>query len=149
MSRANDQWRSFSENNEVLVIFQGPHAYISPSSYEKQQNVPTWNYIAAHAYGKVTVINEESEVKELLEEMINSYESSYFSQWRSLSHEYVTNMIKGIVAFKVEVTKLEGKYKLSQNKTINEQHNIIRKLQQSDDPLAKGVAALMQEKLDK
>lgn len=149
MSRVNGQWKAFGSDNEALVIFQGPHAYISPTSYEKQQNVPTWNYIAVHAYGKPEIISEHDKVITLLEDMINNYESSYFNQWKSLSVEYVNNMVKGIVTFQIEVTRLEGKYKLSQNKTVNEQHNIIGKLKQSDDPAAQGVAAVMQERLDK
>lgn len=149
MSRVNGQWKAFGSDNEALVIFQGPHAYISPTSYEKQQNVPTWNYIAVHAYGKPEIISEHDKVITLLEDMINNYESSYFNQWKSLSAEYVNNMVKGIVTFQIEVTRLEGKYKLSQNKTVNEQHNIIGKLKQSDDPAAQGVAAVMQERLDK
>ena len=149
MSRSNDQWKTFESSSEVLVIFQGPHAYISPSNYEKQQNVPTWNYIAAHAYGKPVIISDHDKVLGLLEDMINTYESGYFAQWRSLPADYVNNMVKGIVAFSIEVTKLEGKFKLSQNKTVNEQQNIIGKLKQSDDPLAHGVAAHMQNKLEK
>lgn len=149
MSRANDQWKAFDNNSEVLVIFQGPHAYISPSSYEKRQNVPTWNYIAAHAYGKPVIISDHEKVTGLLEDMINNYESAYFDQWRSLSPDYVNSMVKGIVAFSIEVTKLEGKYKLSQNKTVNEQQNIIRKLKGSDEPSAHDLAARMEERLEK
>jgi transcriptional regulator len=149
MARANDQWKAFGNSSEVLIIFQGPHAYISPSLYEKQQNVPTWNYIAAHAYGKPVIISDNKKVIMLLEEMIRTYEKAYLDQWKSLAPEYVSKMVKGIVAFGIEVTRLEGKYKLSQNKTVNEQHKIIDTLQQSDDPAARGVAAHMQERLGK
>jgi transcriptional regulator len=147
MSRANEQWKTLEEQ-EVLVIFTGPHAYISPSSYEKKQNVPTWNYIAAHAYGKPRIISEQDKVKEVLEAMIHTYEEAYYRQWKELSQEYVDSMIKGIVAFDIEVTRLQGKYKLSQNKTVNEQRNIISKLEKNEDSSIAGVAKLMKDNLE-
>ena len=146
MAKANPQWESFS-NDEVLVIFQGPHAYISPSHYEKQQNVPTWNYIAVHAYGKVRIINEPKEVLYLMERTIHTFEEKFFEQWKSLSPDYVNGMLKAIVAFEIEVTKLEGKYKLSQNKTKNEQQNIISAFEKSDDSIIKGIADEMKKEL--
>lgn len=148
MARANEQWKHFG-NSEVLVIFQGPHSYISPTSYERKLNVPTWNYVAVHAYGTSRIIDDPERAVEVLEAMISSYESSYMSQWKELPRDYVDNMLKGIVAFDIEVTKLQGKYKLSQNKTHNEQQNIISTLEKSEDTIAAGVAKLMKERLGK
>lgn len=146
MAKANPQWETFAKD-EVLVVFQGPHAYISPKHYEKQQNVPTWNYIAVHAYGKPRIINEPQEVVSLMERTINTFEKDFFKQWKDLSSEYVNGMLKAIVAFEIEVTKLEGKFKLSQNKTKNEQQNIINSFEKSDDNDIKGIADEMKKKL--
>lgn len=144
MAKANPQWQSFSEN-ELLIIFQGPHAYISPKHYEKQQNVPTWNYIAVHAYGKGTIIDKPDDVIALMEKTIHLYEKDFYNQWKNLSSEYVNGMLKAIVAFEIEVTKLEGKFKLSQNKTKNEQQNIISSFEKSNDSLEKGIAEEMKK----
>lgn len=146
MAKANPQWQSFTAN-DILIIFQGPHAYISPSNYEKQQNVPTWNYIAVHAYGKVRIIDDQKEVWNLMERTIHTFEEKFFEQWKNLSSEYISGMLKAIVAFEIEVTKLEGKYKLSQNKTKNEQRNIIGSLEKSDDSVERGIAEEMKRKL--
>lgn len=146
MAKANPQWKEFNDN-ELLVIFQGPHAYVSPSNYEKQQNVPTWNYVAVHAYGKAKILSSEEENIKVLEAMISQYEEGYFSQWKNLSQDYVKNMIKAIVSFEIKVSKLEGKYKLSQNKTKNEQQNIISSFEKSEDSLVSGVAKLMKKNL--
>lgn len=146
MAKANPQWQVFTEN-QVLVIFQGPHAYISPTHYEKQQNVPTWNYIAVHATGKATLITEQTEVIALMEKTIHHFEKQFYEQWKNLSPEYVNGMLKAIVAFEIEVTKLEGKFKLSQNKTKNEQQNIVDSLGKSDDTTQNKISKEMRKKL--
>jgi transcriptional regulator len=146
MAKANPQWETLSAN-EALVIFQGPHAYISPKHYEKQQNVPTWNYIAVHAYGNTRLISDSKELFALMETTIRSFESGFMSQWKDLSPSYVEGMLKAIVGFEIEVTKLEGKFKLSQNKTTTEQKNIIAELEDSKDPLKEGIASEMKKKL--
>ena len=123
-ARANPQWKDI-ENNLVLVIFSEPHAYISPTNYEKLLNVPTWNYIAVHAYGQPTLITEPAHVINILENTIDNYEQSYKDQWNHLLADYKTGMMKGIVAFEVLITDIQAKKKLSQNKTVNEQISII------------------------
>lgn len=127
-----------------LVIFTEPHAYISPSHYEKQESVPTWNYIAVHAYGNAVIIDDENEKALLLEHTINSYEAAYLQQWNSLSAGYRSKMMNGIVAFKMEVTGMQAKSKLSQNRTATEQENIINSLQNSTDNSEREIAAYMQ-----
>jgi transcriptional regulator len=144
MAKANSQWQSFT-NNSVLIIFQGPHAYISPSNYEKQQNVPTWNYIAVHAYGIPRIIDDPKDVWNLMERTIHNFETKFIEQWKNLSPEYVNGMLKAIVAFEIEVTKLEGKFKLSQNKTKNEQQNIISSFEKSDDSTQREIAEEMKK----
>lgn len=143
MAKANPQWKELG--GEVLVVFQGPHAYISPTLYEKKENVPTWNYIAVHAYGKVRLISEETEVRGLLEGMIREYEKGYLAQYKELPEDYIDKMIKGIVAFEIEVDRLQGKRKLSQNKTEQEQKNIIHSLE--NKPETKGIADSMKSNL--
>jgi len=146
MAKANPQWESFTEN-ELLIIFQGPHAYVSPAYYEKQQNVPTWNYIAVHAYGKAKIIDKEEDVMSLMERTIHTFEKGFYEQWKSLSPEYVSGMLKAIVAFEIEVSKLDGKFKLSQNKTKNEQSTIITAFEKNDDSVVKEIAAEMKKQL--
>jgi transcriptional regulator len=125
LAKANPQWEEFGKGTELLAIFTGPHGYVSPSNYEKKESVPTWNYVAVHAYGKAVIITDHAAIVTILEKMIGSYEEAYRKQWEELSEEYRNKMIKGIVAFEVVVDRLEGKYKLSQNKTAHEQQNII------------------------
>ena len=146
MAKANPQWKEL-QANELLIIFQGPHAYISPTHYESKQNVPTWNYIAVHAYGKATIIAEPTTVVTVLEKTIHNYETAYIEQWKGLSDDYKKGMIKGIVAFEIEITRLEGKFKLSQNKTKTEQQNIIAAFEKGDDSLQTGIAKEMKRKL--
>lgn len=129
-AKANDQWKYIADNVS-LVIFSEPHAYISPSNYEKIQNVPTWNYIAVHIYGKCRLITKDDEVLELLAQTIHTYETEYFAQWQSLSSAYKAAMLNGIVAFELLVDDIQAKEKLSQNKTAQERQNIINTLTKS------------------
>jgi transcriptional regulator len=126
-----------------LVIFTEPHAYISPKNYEKEENVPTWNYIAVHAYGKAIIIEEEDKKAELLQHTIEYYDAGYLQQWEQLSDHYKSKMMKGIVAFEIEVTDLQAKHKLSQNRSEKERENIINSLDQSSDANEKEIAAYM------
>ena len=107
-AKANQHWKDI-EKNEVLVIFSEPHAYISPGNYEHEVNVPSWNYISVHAYGKGNVITHEGEIMELLKNTIDHYEAAYQSQWNNLSVDYKTGMSKGIVGFEIVVTHLQAK----------------------------------------
>jgi len=118
---------------DVLVIFTEPHAYISPKHYEKETNVPTWNYIAVHAYGKAAFLPEGEQTADLLVQMISNYEADYLIQWNNLPNEYKQRMMKGIVAFEIIVDDLQGKQKLSQNRSETERENIINALGKSTD----------------
>lgn len=133
-AKANTQWQQI-DTQEVLVIFTGPHAYISPTHYDKHESVPTWNYVAVHAYGKPTIVTSDSHPKQmdtLLNELIESHEPSYKAQWDSLSPTYREGMKKGIVGVEIAVSRIEGKAKLSQNKTPDEQNRIGHSLLQSE-----------------
>lgn len=144
MALANSQWKDFGEK-DVLVIFSEPHAYISPLLYNEKQNVPTWNYVAVHAYGKVKVI-DASENLALLEKQIAVFDPEYFSgNWREISAEYKTNLAKGIVAFEIEVTDLQGKKKLNQNKPGPDAQNVIEAFENSDKSNEQQIARFMKE----
>lgn len=127
---ANHHWKDIEENT-VLVIFSEPHAYISPRHYDKTLNVPTWNYISVHCYGKGQIIIEPDKVMNILENTINQYESAYKTQWDGLPLDYKTGMAKGIVAFEIKITDIQAKKKLSQNKNQKEQQRIIQSLSKS------------------
>ena len=141
-AKANPQAAGIIANTS-LVIFTEPHAYISPKNYEKEQNVPTWNYLAVHAYGKCVLLHDEENKAELLKETILNYESDYLKQWESLPDDYKHKMMKGIVAFQIEVDDLQAKAKLSQNRTEKEQENIINELNNKTDPVEKAIANYM------
>ncbi len=143
-ARANNHWEDI-ESSEILVIFTEPHAYISPSHYDKELNVPTWNYIAVHAYGKGKLIHEPDAVLSILESTILTYEEGYKAQWDGLPSNYKTKMAKGIVAFEIKVHDLQAKSKLSQNKTENEKNNIIETLSKSEDSVEREVANYMKK----
>jgi len=147
-AKANAQWKDI-ENNTILVIFSEPHAYISPKHYDKELNVPTWNYISVHAYGQGSLISEIDKVTEILERTIDNYEISYKQQWDNLPSDYKAGLIKGIVAFDIIVKDLQGKKKLSQNKTENEQQKIIDALSKSDDTNEKLIADYMKTNAQK
>ncbi|HRG51956.1 MAG TPA: FMN-binding negative transcriptional regulator, partial [Bacteroidia bacterium] len=129
-SRTNEQWKDI-EKGEVMVIFSEPHAYISPKHYNAKLSVPTWDFIAVHAYGKVTIIDDEERSFKELEKMINNYDLEYRKQWDELPADYKNNMRKGIVMFEVEVTRLEAKNKQSQHKSADEKQRILNSLENS------------------
>lgn len=141
-ARANPQAAEII-GKEILVIFTEPHAYISPKHYEKETNVPTWNYIAVHAYGKATILPEGEQTANLLAQMISNYEADYLTQWNNLPDEYKQRMMKGIVAFEIVVNDLQGKQKLSQNRTEVERENIIEALGKSKDTTEAEIAKYM------
>lgn len=143
-ARANDHWKHV-ENQTVLVIFSEPHAYISTKNYDKVLNVPTWNYLAVHAYGKVELMDDYGKTIGVLEKTIETYESGYKAHWDDFSEEYKERMAKGIVAFELTVTDLQAKKKLSQNRTETEKQRIIETLAHSQDTNEKLVGEYMQE----
>ncbi|TWJ00818.1 PaiB family negative transcriptional regulator [Mucilaginibacter frigoritolerans] len=134
-----------SIDTRVLVIFTEPHAYISPKHYEKVENVPTWNYLAVHAYGKYTLLEGADKKAALLKETINYYEADYLKQWDSLPDTFKQNMMKGITAFEIVVDDLQAKSKLSQNKTQKEINSIIKELRHSENSNEKDIADYMSQ----
>ena len=151
LAKANPHAQAFG-NGETLAIFTGPHAYISPALYEKQESVPTWNYIAVHAYGSpvIRLLDDSPQAMEvMLSTMINTYDAGYHAQWEGLSPRYREGMMQGIVAFEMIVTRLEGKYKLSQNRSHADQMAVAHALSHSSDPAVCEIGAAMQTNLEK
>ncbi|MDG4730036.1 FMN-binding negative transcriptional regulator [Bacillus pumilus] len=133
MAIGNPQWKRFEENEKVLVIFQGPHAYISSSWYEKEA-VPTWNYQAVHVYGKAVLLEKGELVKELTT-MLETYESHREQPvlWDTLSDELLEKQMKGIVGFKIIIDEVQAAFKLSQNRHERDYAHIIEKLEAEGD----------------
>lgn len=138
-AQANEQVK-YIEQYTSLIIFTEPHAYISPSHYEKHESVPTWDYISVQAYGKANIISDEKAKEQALKEMILYYEKEYLVQWDSLSEKFKQGMMRGIVAFEMEVSNLQGKKKLSQNKSEQERDNIVSHLENSNNAVERELA---------
>jgi transcriptional regulator len=144
MARANEQWRDFASGAEALVIFQGDHTYITPSWYTVHPSVPTWNYMVVHAYGLPQVIAEEARVAAILRTLVDKHEAGFETPWpMDLPDEYMRKMIRGIVAFEIPITRLEGKFKLSQNRPAIDQQRVIAALDAAGNPVEQQVAAMM------
>jgi len=146
VAKANPHWKSITQEQESLVIFHGPHAYISPSLYELRESVPTWNYAAVHVYGLGSAFTEEARLNQFLQELTAQFDSSYAAQWPSLSEQYRRRMVQHIVGFEINASRIETKFKLSQNRTKAEQNNVIKSLVSSSDSAAVAVATLMKDR---
>lgn len=145
VAKANPHWRHLERQPECMTIFHGPHAYVSASNYTARENVPTWNYGAVHAYGNARVFVSPEELQGVLHNLIGTFEPAYAEQWSSLDDAYRERMLSHIVGFEISVTKLEAKFKLSQNRTKEEQANVIGSLEKSDDTAISGVSRLMRQ----
>jgi transcriptional regulator len=131
LARGNNQWRTFN-SSKVLAVFTGPHAYIS-SSWYNHLNVPTWNYIAIHAYGTIRILSDD-ELYRSLEELMQKFEYSLPGHITlEKMGEYATQQMKGIVGFEITITELQGKWKLSQNRNKEDFNNVINELQKLDE----------------
>jgi transcriptional regulator len=145
MARANPQWRNLQ--GEVLAIFSGPHAYVSPSWYEEGGTVPTWNYVAVHAYGAFRVIEDRDSLLDILRRSVQTYEGTRPEPWPfDESAPHVEAMLKAIVGFRIEITRLEGKWKLSQNHPEERRRKVMRALEAGPDEDSQVIARLMSER---
>lgn len=143
MARANPQWQHFSSCGEVLVIFQVPHAYVSPSWYSSP-GVPTWNYAVVHLRGIPRLFESESELETLVERLTHVYESHMASPWKpNLAGERRAKLLNMIVGFEIEVTDIQAKFKLSQNRSPEDQQSVVEKLSSSSNQTEAAVAKLM------
>lgn len=143
----NPQWKTFETCEGVLVMFQGPHAYVS-SSWYSHENVPTWNYQAVHMYGKASILEKEELIEELTG-MLEKYEHNRENPilWNKLSPKLLETQLKAIVGFKIKVEDIQAAYKLSQNRNETDYKNIIDKLKIEDDPNSKQMAEVMERRI--
>ncbi|NOH03330.1 MAG: FMN-binding negative transcriptional regulator [Chloroflexi bacterium] len=140
MSRANPQWKTFS-GQEVLLIFQGAHTYISPRWYN-HVNVPTWNYMNVHVYGVPRMVERE-ELHDLLSRLVKKHEVNTGYSVEGLPADFVEKEIKGVAGFVLDVTRLDAGYKLSQNRDDESYANIIRELEKRGDDASLEIAKEM------
>jgi transcriptional regulator len=141
MAKPNPQWQEFFED-EVLVVFAGPHAYVSPRWYEAKERVPTWNYAAVHAYGRVQVISDQAAKRASQRRLVAELDPAWLPRFDALRAEYLAQMLEGIVTFDIAVTRLETRWKLSQNRGRREQELIAAELDKSGDASRRALAAL-------
>ena len=134
MARANEQWRHFTPDREVLCVFYGPHAYITPSWYKMQRTVPTWNYATVHVYGRARVIDDERALKQIVYDTTAKHESLRPNPWRiPLAEDEIVQMLRAVVGFSIDVTRVEAKFKLGQNRSKEDQAGMMRGLQASSE----------------
>lgn len=141
-ARANPQWRSFG-TQEVLLIFQGPHTYISPRWYG-HVNVPTWNYQIAHVYGTVRELHGEA-LRGLLSRLVGQHEGGSHYRLETLPEDFIQREMQAVFGFALTVTRLEGSYKLSQNRNAEDHASIVAHLEQRADEASHAVAAAMRQ----
>ncbi|NHN33776.1 FMN-binding negative transcriptional regulator [Paenibacillus agricola] len=149
MAKANTHWENIE--SKVLVVFSGAHSYISPYWYETPQSVPTWNYVAVHVYGKLELIEDDNKLIKILDDSVTYYESGKPNPWNMSKADFnlIDSLSKGIVGFKIEITNIEGKLKLSQNHSKERQERVINALEMQDDDNSKQISKLMRENLEK
>lgn len=148
LARANPHWRDWTDGQEVLVIFQGPHAYISPNWYVSKEAVPTWNYVAVHVYGTPRLIEDPEEVLSLLRDLTRANEGDGPAAWQvPWPDGYVEKLMRGIVGFTLTITRLEGKFKLSQNRAPEDARSALTELARHDDSTEQAAARLMADAL--
>ncbi len=122
-ARANSHWAAL-DGHETMVVFPGPHSYVSPRLYTEALSVPTWNYIAIHAYGTLELIEDPDRKNALVEELIQVHDRAQLDRWRAMPDGYRRTMLAGIVGFHIPISRVEGKFKLSQNRAAEERRNV-------------------------
>lgn len=144
VARGNAHWKYFER--ATLAIFHGPHSYVSPSNYAAAQAVPTWNYVAVHAYGTPQIIDDDERVNTMLEQLSAEYETTFVARWRDeLPEDWKAKMRRGIVAFEMPIARLEGKWKLSQNRSDEDRRGVREALETSEREIERETAQLMRD----
>lgn len=150
LARANPQWRELQAVDECLVVFQGPQKYITPSWYETKREtgkvVPTWNFATVHAWGKPTVIDDAGWLKRQVNDLTREQEGHRADPWAvdDAPAEFVQSQLKGIIGVEIPISRIEGKWKASQNRPVPDRVGVIAGLREEggpDDPMAAMVAA--------
>lgn len=142
MARANPHWKMF-DGRATLAIFAGPHAYVSPRLYVTEPNVPTWNYVTVHVYGKPEVIEGAEESAAILRRSLDVYDPG-LPRTEELE-AYLLSQVRGIVAFRIQIERIEGKFKLNQNKKVEDREAVIEAFSGSAEPAELAVAGVMAE----
>lgn len=145
VARANPQWRDLAAG-ESLAIFTGPHAYILPQWYAAENVVPTWNYVAVHAYGTAELIDDEAAALDVLRRTVERYEGSRETPWSyAEGNEFIRKLAAAVVAFRIPIVRLEGKWKLNQNHSAERRQRVVGGLAQQPDENSQAIARLMRE----
>ncbi len=143
-AKANPQWKNLDEQ-EALIVFLGPHAYISSEWYDDPKSVPTWNYVSIHLTGKIKLMKDEADLEEMLGKLVTNFERPNSAWTYEPKSEFNKGLHQAIVGFTVEVTKVESKWKLSQNHSLERKQKVIKKLIEKGDDNSKHIAELMQQ----
>jgi transcriptional regulator len=152
ISRANTQWQDYTPSVEALAIFSGPQHYITPSWYpEKQETgkvVPTWNYVVVHAYGYLKVIEDGEWLMAHLKKLTHAHEAGFAVPWQveDAPADYIASMAKGIVGLEIAIERLEGKWKVSQNRSERDRGGVARGLAELNTTESLAMAALVEER---
>lgn len=148
-ARPNSQWKDI-KNQTVLAIFHGPHCYISPSWYETNKAVPTWNYVTVHVYGEIELQEDEDELIGSLHDMVSKYEApDSLYRLQDVDAEFLAGMNKAVQGFKIKINKIEGKAKLSQNHPLQRQELVVNQLEQISKTDEQQISLLMKANLKK
>jgi transcriptional regulator len=148
VARANPQWTQ-AAGQTALAVFSGPHAYVSPTWYQAERTVPTWNYVAVHAYGRVEVIDDPASLREIVRRSVEVYERAMPRPWslEQAGDAFVNGMLGGIVGLRMQIDRIEGKWKLNQNHPAERRTKVVRALHQQGGEDAEEIAALMEQML--
>lgn len=144
MAKANPQWEQFFDD-DVMVVFSGPHGYVSPRWYAPGPAVPTWNYAAVHAYGTVQVFDDATAKQASQRRLVAAQDPQWLAQFDALPRDYLDSMLAAIVVFEVAVTRIDARWKLSQNRTRDDQKRVADQLERSDAASDHALAALMRK----
>ena len=149
LARANTHWQDFDGQREAMAVFQGPHSYISPNWYASEDLPPTWNYATVHAYGRPKIIEDTDEIKEILSQLVRSNENDLTGNWRieQLTKKNMTAQLKSIVVFEIPIDRLEGKFKMSQNRGPEDAQGAAEGLRAIGNPNAETVATEIETRL--
>jgi transcriptional regulator len=143
VARGNPHWQRLRENPSALALFHGPHTYVSPALYAHHPSVPTWNYAVVHAHGSAALIEDPAAVESSMRTMVEQYESGRADRWHmQLPRQYTDKMLGGVVGFELRITRLVGKFKLSQNRPPGDMQRVTEALEQGS-PADQEVARLM------
>jgi transcriptional regulator len=147
LARANPHWRLLPAA-DALVIFTGPHGFVSPAWYEVTPAVPTWNFTAVHVYGPARAVTDEAALSDIVDRLARKYEGD--PAWlREMPAEYRRKMLQGIVGVEVTIGRVEGKFKLSQNRSREDRLAVIARLEDHGDDESRRLAAMMREQIER